>query len=505
MAREDARTWLRINGYESIASTIDGILQEWSRKGLKTRRNWWDVLAGTFAGESCKVNGITIPTLNEARLRKKWPPLTHIANIDKSSELSLQSSTKGDSASVTSPNVGNAKTARIRRTSTAGRNITTFHIKNFAHLEDVQVPLADLVTLVGPQATGKSVVLELLKLALDKNRIVGSLRQHGFTWTSSEEFAQLYFGGGFEKSWKSSTHLSLGNNSLTLDSLANARANKDDDSVFYIPAHRTLAIAEGWPRPFTQYQPETPYVVRRFSEALLTALNQGIVGKGKIFPHDRRLKDAFRKKIDEAIFHGAVLKLNTTGMRKQLVLEYDSGDARLPYMTWTAGQREFTPLLLGLYHLLPAGGGPKKKEIQWAIIEEPEMGLHPKAIVAVMTLVLDLLARNYKVALSTHSPAVLETIWGMSKIKEARNSASRLCEMMGLSDKDKNVLKTAADALKKNYAVVHLQHSSEGRVISKDISNLNPGADDSREWGWGGLTEFSANVSEVVSRVRNEG
>ena len=30
------------------------------------------------------------------------------------------------------------------------------------------------------------------------------------------------------------------------------------------------------------------------------------------------------------------------------------GESRLPFMTWTAGQREFTPLLLGLYHLLPS-------------------------------------------------------------------------------------------------------------------------------------------------------
>src|SRR6266571_726337 len=138
-------------------------------------------------------------------------------------------------------------------------------------------------------------------------------------------------------------------------------------------------------------------------------------------------------------------------------------------MAWTAGQREFTPLLLGLYHLMPAGGAPKRRDVQWAILEEPEMGLHPKAIVAVMAVVLDLLARGYKVALSTHSPTVLEVIWGMSRLKGHRDAPSLLCKMMGLPV-DRMVLKTAEAALQRQYAVIHLQHTDDSHVVSKDIS-----------------------------------
>jgi len=380
--------------------------------------------------------------------------------------------------------------------------LPTLTVRNFAQLEEIVLPLADLVVMVGPQATGKSLVLELLKLAIDRNRIARVLKQHGFKWERPEDFAALYFGGGFENSWTESTRVRYGNEDLTLRDIAGSRAYKGEDAVFYIPAHRTLAIADGWPRPFSQYQVETPYVARRFSEELLTSLNQGLVGKGKIFPHDRRLKDAFRKLIDEAVFHGATLKLDVSGMRKQFVLEYER-EATLPFMAWTAGQREFTPLLLGLYHLLPPGGSPpKRRDVQWAILEEPEMGLHPKAIVAVMAVVLDLLARGYKVALSTHSPTVLEVIWGMSRLKGVSDGPARLCRMMGLPDREKSVLKTASDALKRSYSVVHVQHGDHGRVISKDISHLNPGAADEREWEWGGLTGFSARVNEMVANVR---
>src|SRR5262245_30400455 len=78
-------------------------------------------------------------------------------------------------------------------------------VKNFAQLANVVVPLRDLVVLVGPQATGKSLLLELLKLVIDRNRVLHSLRQHGFTWDAPEDFVGLYFGGGFEKCWTSST------------------------------------------------------------------------------------------------------------------------------------------------------------------------------------------------------------------------------------------------------------------------------------------------------------
>ena len=41
--------------------------------------------------------------------------------------------------------------------------------------------------------------------------------------------------------------------------------------------------------------------------------------------------------------------------------------------------------------------------------------------------------------------------------------------------------------------------SREGSV--QDISDLDPGAEDDAESGWGGLTEFSGHVGDVVAGV----
>lgn len=491
--------WLLYDGHEPAARAVQLVLDKWRRRGAKTRRNWWDVLAGDSAGNPRTIEGVEFPVLAIARKRKGLP------SVPWAIATTFGKNTPSSDARRTRPKAASSTRGR-KESAFDNAQVPSLTIKNFAQIESVEVPLRDLVVLVGPQATGKSLVLEMLKLAIDRNRIVRSLKQHGLTWNGPNELVALYFGGGFENSWTKTTRVVHIEHEISIRDLTKARAYKGEDAVFYIPAHRTLAIAEGWPRPFAQYQIETPFVARRFSEQLLTSLNQGLVGKGKIFPHDRRLKDAFRRLIDESIFHGATLRLDTARMRKQFVLEYgtsnDSVSATLPFMTWTAGQREFTPMLLGLYHLLPPGNAPKKKEIQWAIVEEPEMGLHPKGIVAVMAVVLDLLARGYKVAISTHSPTVLEVVWGMSRLREHPQGPERLCKMMGLPHRDKKVLKTAAEALKKTHAVVHLQHSSNGKVLSKDISRLDPGSPDPREWGWGGLTGFSARVAEAIASTR---
>nr|VFK53690.1 MAG: hypothetical protein BECKTC1821F_GA0114240_100314 [Candidatus Kentron sp. TC] len=75
MAESDARQWLRNNGYADVANAIDAIMNDWRERGKKTRRNWWDVLAGTETGHPRTIDGYTFPILEVARERKGWPPV----------------------------------------------------------------------------------------------------------------------------------------------------------------------------------------------------------------------------------------------------------------------------------------------------------------------------------------------------------------------------------------------------------------------------------------------
>ena len=376
-----------------------------------------------------------------------------------------------------------------------------FAIKNFAHLREVTIPLRDLVVLVGPQASGKSLVLQLFKLILDRTRIVRVLRdQLGFSWDSVAEFASLYFGAGFEGSWKASTEISIGSQIFTLQKVSESRARDGEEAVFYVPAHRTLTIAEGWPQLFSRSQRDVPYVARRFAEQLLELMNTSLSDTAKLFPAQRRLKEAFRKCINDAVFHGGTLRLDTSEMRRQFVIDY--GDQRFPFMAWTAGQREFIPLLIGLYHLLTSGKVTKRPDIEWVVIEEPEMGLHPQAIIAVMSLMLELLHRGYKVALSTHSPVVLDIVWALKRLRSNPNGNSYLCDIFDMKH-TKDVLETMTSALTKECAVINLRQTKDGKVEYINISELNPGSPNNAEAGWGGLTGFSGHVADIVTKAVN--
>ena len=98
-------------------------------------------------------------------------------------------------------------------------------------------------------------------------------------------------------------------------------------------------------------------------------------------------------------------------------------------MVWSTGQREFVPLLMGLYRLMPAGSARKKNNLNWVVIEEPEMGLHPQSISALLIVIFELMRRDYKVIISTHSShSVPELISLPGTIKRLKKQMNELIE-----------------------------------------------------------------------------
>jgi DNA adenine methylase len=69
----DARAWLRNHGYPHVAGLIDGVMADWTRAGKRTRRNWWDVLAGDRRGRPRRVGGVAFPVLAAAQKRQGRP------------------------------------------------------------------------------------------------------------------------------------------------------------------------------------------------------------------------------------------------------------------------------------------------------------------------------------------------------------------------------------------------------------------------------------------------
>ncbi len=378
--------------------------------------------------------------------------------------------------------------------------MTRLRIQNFAHIADVDLEFGDLTILVGAQGTGKSLALQWFKTALDGRHMLEWLDDVGYR-VEPDSWIGLVFGDGMGPAWNTHTRIHFDNKLVTLKTLRRSRASPERERVFFVPAHRALLISDGWAAPFHKLTPETPVVARLFSQYLFDRFREA--DGDRLFPRLNLLRPEYGKLIDDAIFHGGHLDVETDASQARR-LKLVHGESHLPFMTWTAGQREFTPLLLGLYHLLPPGGHHKHPEIDWVVIEEPEMGLHPKAISAFLLLVLELQWRGYRVVLTTHSPLVLAAAWMLRRLGETGARWQLVCDAFDVPTKARARLKPVADkALELDIRVHHLAFD-KGSIRSKDISTLDPGNDDDDISGWGGLLGFSSRFGEVVRQAVNE-
>jgi hypothetical protein len=294
-----------------------------------------------------------------------------------------------------------------------------------------------------------------------------------------------------------STAIKFGQAAITLRGIARRGTGKEE--LFFVPAHRSMLISDGWAAPFQKLNSDTPVVARLFSQNLFDRFSDK--DAGTLFPVEKRLKKEIREKIDDAVFHGGKVGIEED-QQHALRLRLVHGDMHLPFWTWTAGQREFTPLLMGLYHLLPRTNQRKRDETNWVVIEEPEMGLHPQAITAVMLLVLDLIWRGYRVVLSTHSPHVLALLWLLKILKAKQARWQLVCQAFDV--KAAPMQSVAEAALEKDYRAFLLEFGTDGKVNSVDISDLDPSSDDERVAGWGGLTTYSSRFADAVRDAVNE-
>lgn len=379
-------------------------------------------------------------------------------------------------------------------------------VKNFGPIADLHMDFGDITFLIGPQASGKSLSLELLKLILDRHHIISTLRNYNFVFnkTSASNIIDWYFGEGLSYLFGNRTEITLGGTPFSPKDLLSAvqdNQKSQPERVFYVPAQRILSIADGRPKNFIEFDTDSPYVLRRFSEILRVFLQGGLGNPEVIFPMRNRLKGAVKNAVNQTIFHDGQIVIDKSGSQRKMKLEV--GGMRIPFMAWSAGQKEFMPLLLAIYCLSgPPSPVVNKKDYEWVIIEEPEMGLHPRAIQSVLLEMLELMQSGYKVVVSTHSSLFLEFVWAFNLLKGLPEQRFRqaLCELFGIG-----INTTAANLfdgiLEKTVRTYYSgKQNEDGKVSYMDISTLDAFSEDENISEWGGLTSFSGKASEIVSK-----
>jgi hypothetical protein len=371
-------------------------------------------------------------------------------------------------------------------------------VENVGQITKADVAFGDLTVLVGPQATGKSIFLQFLKLLVDPGHVLAELKKYGLDWEKKvTTFLDIYLGEGMNAAWHArSSRVASNGQQVDLAQLVGRQRRAKGESLFFIPAQRVLTLVrEGWPRPFSDYSSGDPFAVREFSEKLRLLMEE-FARQPLLFPQAKRLKREYRTLLDRAVFSGFGLRVDRSRPQKRLVLAHEGG-ADLPYMVWSAGQREFVPLLLGFYWLLPPTRVSRRRDIDWVVIEELEMGMHPRAISVIVLMVFDLLQRGYRVCLSTHSAQVLEGVWVLKLLGEHGASPDTLLRAFD-APSTPAMRRLASTVLAKKLKVFYFDPKSR---VAHDISDLDPDAEEVGESGWGGLSEFSGRANRAVAQA----
>lgn len=373
--------------------------------------------------------------------------------------------------------------------------MNTLSVENFGPISKASVSFGDLTLLVGPQASGKSIFLQLLKLLIDKKHIIASLSKYNYILnTNPRNILNLFFGEGMGDVWNDNSVVRYGKREYTRDFLLGGISN-EAERLFYIPAQRILSISDGRPKNFMEFDSSTPYVLRNFSETLRLFSQAGLGSSNAIFPIGNRLKAPLKKSLNESIFHGGEVFMDEQSGQKKMKMKV--GEHDLPFMTWSAGQKEFMPLLMGFYCLSgPPSRIVKKEQYQFVVMEEPEMGLHPKAIQSVILQILELLSNGYQVVVSTHSPVFIEFAWAFN-VLQVEKKLSALKDIFEIKD---NSFEPIFNSLTGKKIKTYFFSRVDDRVEAKDISSLDSDDSNMDISQWGGLSQFSGTVTDVVLR-----
>jgi hypothetical protein len=114
-----------------------------------------------------------------------------------------------------------------------------------------------------------------------------------------------------------------------------------------------------------------------------------------------------------------------------------------------------------------------------------------------MLMVFELMARGYRVCISTHSPQVLEAVWALHRLKKHGAPPTSLLRVFNV-DSIPPLLNLAKSVMKRDLKVYYFDRKGGA---THDISQLDPSAEELGESGWGGLSEFSGRANEEVANA----
>lgn len=374
-----------------------------------------------------------------------------------------------------------------------------FVVENLGPIAKAEVDFGDLTILTGPQASGKTLFLETFTLIYNPYTIATEYLISNESIILND-FLDFFFGDSMHSVIHEDTKFYLNSEVIRLSHLFNnlpitqtslivkSLINNMWPILYYIPAQRSLALSEGrikTPGDFIN----SPYVLVQFSNYL-----------------QQYVRNNSAEILKETVNDYELLKNTEINMRRNAGsprLEMTIDKQVIPYMAWSTGQRELTPMLMVLDYCngmfkTASKENPNEKRAKYIIIEEPELGLHPRAIIEFMFTVLKLMKSGVKVVISTHSSTPLDFVWAINHLKENNADIANIAEMFDFKIKDKSVFDGLAEKVIKVY--YFSPDKKTRKVYSKDISSLDVYSEDEDVSNWGGMSLSADRAGSIVSK-----
>src|SRR5260370_36383917 len=100
-------------------------------------------------------------------------------------------------------------------------------------MKECDITFGDLTVVVGPQATGRSIALQFLKLMVDTSNVQHEMKRYGLDWSGAlPEFFDAYFGEGMRSIWRDSSSVSWDGRPVNMGQLVARMRKARDEALF---------------------------------------------------------------------------------------------------------------------------------------------------------------------------------------------------------------------------------------------------------------------------------
>jgi len=341
---------------------------------------------------------------------------------------------------------------------------------------EISVEVSPLTLIVGPQGAGKSLLMETIYLGIKGvANVLGDMQKYGLD-VDSNDVTHVRF---FYRVEADFVGFSIKSEVETTD------------SVFYVPSLRSALYAMGYfPDFITVYKEGYPYVIAKYSDEMKNFMRMAREGQwvfAKKYLEEKiatKHFDFIREQILRSPDDGYLFPefRRKEEMIKVLVMKHSIKNLDISYSRWSTGQRESIPLLLSIL----------MRKWDYLLIEEPELGLHTKGILAVIRALLYLIQKGHTIIMSTHSPFVMDVVWALVHTAKSPGVQKKMLKEIFDIDAGKVI----------RPKVYYVESGSVKDISGLDVSKEPPEATAGDIWKYS--IELGNYVAEAVGEATEE-